>query len=185
MERNFFDAHPWLNGPGDSYLGFWERGGGASGEHSHALNLWQYFVEQFSLGKVNEINYMLDYKNESNLNYDKICSINLKTDKNFIGRVVQDVITLPVRKKAIIQGLNGKIEWICHYSNHNDKINRFDKSGSLIDTIMINKDRSDDFLLELLHIENSIVKNLKSPLDLNYGIETMKILEKMHTKSNL
>ena len=65
--KGIFDAHPWLNGPGDSYLGFWERGGGASGEHSHALNLWQYFVEQFSLGKVNEINYMLDYKNESNL----------------------------------------------------------------------------------------------------------------------
>ena len=39
-----FAAHPWLSGPKDSYLGFWERGGGAIGEHSHAkFNLWQYF----------------------------------------------------------------------------------------------------------------------------------------------
>ncbi len=30
-------AHPWLAGPQDSYLGFWRRGGGASGEHSHAI----------------------------------------------------------------------------------------------------------------------------------------------------
>ena len=34
-----FDAHPWLNGPADSYLGYWRRGGGAMGEHSHAINL--------------------------------------------------------------------------------------------------------------------------------------------------
>ena len=25
-----FAAHPWLAGPGDTYLGFWKRGGGAS-----------------------------------------------------------------------------------------------------------------------------------------------------------
>ena len=37
-----FDAHPWLDGPEDSYLGFWERGGSASGEHAHALKLWQF-----------------------------------------------------------------------------------------------------------------------------------------------
>ena len=31
-----FEAHPWLDGPKDSYLGFSERGGGACAEHSHA-----------------------------------------------------------------------------------------------------------------------------------------------------
>ena len=29
-----FEAHPWLNGPQDSYLGFWKRGGGAWGTFS-------------------------------------------------------------------------------------------------------------------------------------------------------
>ena len=33
-----FAAHPWLAGPSDSYLGFSQRGGGASGEHSHGIN---------------------------------------------------------------------------------------------------------------------------------------------------
>ena len=36
-----FNAHPWLDGPSDTYLGFWEKGGGACGEHSHAINLFQ------------------------------------------------------------------------------------------------------------------------------------------------
>ena len=27
-----FKAHPWLNGPADTYLGYWERGGGACGD---------------------------------------------------------------------------------------------------------------------------------------------------------
>ena len=35
-----FAAHPWLAGPQDTYLGFWRRGGGATGEHSHALHLY-------------------------------------------------------------------------------------------------------------------------------------------------
>src|SRR5215470_3025835 len=36
-------AHPWLAGPWETYLGYSSRGGGASGEHSHAANLWQHF----------------------------------------------------------------------------------------------------------------------------------------------
>src|SRR5690606_26490174 len=38
-----FKAHPWLDGPADSYLGFSARGGGATGEHSHGINIWQHF----------------------------------------------------------------------------------------------------------------------------------------------
>ena len=50
-----FAAHPWLTGPADSYLGFWERGGGASGEHSHAINLWQHFAHVIGAGRVTEV----------------------------------------------------------------------------------------------------------------------------------
>ncbi len=32
-----FAAHPWLSGPSDTYLGYWKRGGGASGEHGERL----------------------------------------------------------------------------------------------------------------------------------------------------
>ncbi len=50
-----FNAHPWLDGPADTYLGFWKRGGGASGEHSHALNLWQHFAHVAGAGRVVEV----------------------------------------------------------------------------------------------------------------------------------
>ena len=50
-----FAAHPWLDGPQDSYLGFWKRGGGASGEHSHAINLWEYFARGLGAGEVTEV----------------------------------------------------------------------------------------------------------------------------------
>ena len=50
-----FAAHPWLEGPQDSYLGFWDRGGGASGEHSHAINLWQFFASQLGKGRIIEV----------------------------------------------------------------------------------------------------------------------------------
>ena len=34
--RGIFAAHPWIDGPSASYLGFASRGGGATGEHSCA-----------------------------------------------------------------------------------------------------------------------------------------------------
>ena len=47
-----FAAHPWLNGPSDTYLGFLEKGGGACGEHSHAINLWQMFSNSAKTGRI-------------------------------------------------------------------------------------------------------------------------------------
>ena len=57
-----FNAHPWLAGPWESYLGFWKRGGGASGEHSHAANLWQHFAHVAGAGRVVEVQALLDVR---------------------------------------------------------------------------------------------------------------------------
>ncbi|MEK7559700.1 MAG: Gfo/Idh/MocA family oxidoreductase, partial [Patescibacteria group bacterium] len=43
--KGIFKAHPWLKGPQDSYLGYLKRGGGAGGEHSHALHLFLYLAK--------------------------------------------------------------------------------------------------------------------------------------------
>ncbi len=56
-----FSAHPWLSGPSDTYLGFWRRGGGASGEHSHAMNIFQFFAHALGAGRVTEVTALLDY----------------------------------------------------------------------------------------------------------------------------
>ena len=95
-----FAAHPWLNGPTDSYLGFWKRGGGAAGEHSHAFNLWQHFGNRLRVGSVQCVTANLDYVQLDGGEYDRLCLANLVTDTGFMGRVVQDVVTRPVRKCA-------------------------------------------------------------------------------------
>ena len=75
----------------------------------------------------------------------------------------------------------GKIEWFCHYKQHDDLIKIFNHKDNSIQTIQIKKNRSDDFLIELKHIQKFILKNVSSPIDLEYGIETMKILEQVHS----
>ncbi|KPK15493.1 MAG: hypothetical protein AMK69_27590 [Nitrospira bacterium SG8_3] len=65
-----FAAHPWLQGPQDSYLGFWKRGGGASGEHSHAINLWQFLSGGLGKGRITEVSATLDYVQTDMVEYD-------------------------------------------------------------------------------------------------------------------
>ncbi len=76
-----FAAHPWLGGPSDTYLGFWRRGGGAAGEHSHAFNLWQHFAHRLGKGRVKQVMASLDYVAEDGAEYDRTCLANLVTEK--------------------------------------------------------------------------------------------------------
>ena len=105
--KGIFAAHPWLRGPKDSYLGFWQRGGGASGEHSHATNLWQHFSRLLGLGRVNEVSAPLQMVKTDEVDYAQSFFATLTTEKGFVGRVVQDVIAEPVKKWMRIQGKEG------------------------------------------------------------------------------
>jgi len=102
-----FAAHPWLSGPQDTYLGFWKRGGGASGEHSHAINLWQHFARELGAGRVVDVTATLEYVKNDLVDYDSLCLLNLRTESGLVGRVVQDVVTQPPRKWARIQANDG------------------------------------------------------------------------------
>ena len=72
-----FSAHNWLKGPSDSYLGFYEKGGGATGEHSHAINLWQHFAKLTDFGEVDEVSATMQFDENNGCKYDKIAAINL------------------------------------------------------------------------------------------------------------
>ena len=85
-----FGAHPWLSGPKDSYLGFYDMGGGASGEHSHAINIWQHFAHLLHMGRIVEVSAMLDIVDDGKVKYDRICQLNVKTEEGFVGSIVQD-----------------------------------------------------------------------------------------------
>src|SRR5262249_45684488 len=82
-------AHPWLAGPQDSYLGYWRRGGGASGEHSHALNLWQHFAHVVGAGRVAEVSAMMSYVEDGPAVYDDVCFLTLRTETGLVGRVAR------------------------------------------------------------------------------------------------
>jgi predicted dehydrogenase len=171
-----FAAHPWLDGPWDSYLGFTARGGGASSEHSHAANLWQHFAHVAGAGRVSEIDATLDFVRDDRVHYDRLCLMNLRTESGLVGRCVQDVVTQPPRKWARIQGSGGYIEWCCGAEPGVDVVSgqlegheRFDER--------VSKTRPDDFIEELSHIAEVLPSGPSlSPICLARGLDTARVI---------
>ncbi len=178
--RGIFAAHSWLDGPSDTYLGYWERGGGASGEHSHAVNLWQYFAHNAGVGRVVEVNGMLDYIDDGSVDYDRLCILTLRTENGLVGRVVQDVVTAPPRKWARLQGCDGYIEWHCGFKPGCDAVIEGTADGRT-DQHLFEKTRPDDFIQELRHIEAAVHGDpAASPISLRRGLDTMLVIAAIH-----
>lgn len=173
-----FNAHPWLEGPWESYLGFSQKGGGASGEHSHAVNLWQHLAHEAGAGRVIEVQSMLDFIKDERVEYDSVCLMHLKTETGLVGRCVQDVVTDPPRKWARVQCGAGYIEW--------DMTPQLDTLSAVIGDVSpiiekMPKTRPDDFITELRHIEAAIASDHSiSPIALSRGLDTMLVLAATH-----
>ena len=175
-----FAAHPWLSGPADSYLGYWQRGGGALGEHSHALNLWQHFARQLGCGRVVEVQAMMAFVHDEVLHYDKLCSLNVRTEQGLAGRVIQDVVTSPPRKWARVQGQDRYLEWHCGYEPGVDAVFCGNGRGR-VEQHRFPKVRPDDFMQELRHIESALSANpASSPLYVERGLDTMLVIAAAH-----
>ena len=102
----------------------------------------------------------------------------LKTASGKVGRVIQDVITFPVKKWARAQGANGFIEWVGNASPEGDLL-RYQIEGSEMVEKMVAKKRPDDFYCETLHYKDLLDGKIKledSPLSLDRGLEVMKII---------
>jgi len=177
-----FAAHPWLDGPSDTYLGFWEKGGGACGEHSHAINLFQMFSSSAKAGRIIEVNANMEYVKDGKVNYDSLCLMQIKTENGMIGRVVQDVITQPTRKWARAQGDNGFVEWHCGNKPGVDTV-IYGESNKPAKTEEVSKTRPDDFYEEMKHIDSAI-KNKdiydESPILLDRGLDTVLVIAAAH-----
>lgn len=176
--QGIFKAHPWLSGPQDSYLGYWKKGGGASGEHSHALHLWQHLARQAGMGGWKQMNSHLKLEKKGKAEYDSVASFLFETEKGNAGRVIQDVVTMPTRKWARIQGTDGFIEWGCNGHATGDLVRW--SSNSEVHGEIFPKNRPDDFYFEMLHIKAILTKKINakdSPLRLETGFAVMRILE--------
>lgn len=175
-----FAAHPWLAGPADSYLGFWKRGGGASGEHSHAANLWQHFAHCAGAGRVVEVSAVMDFVGDGKIDYDSMCLLSLRTESGLVGRVVQDVVTSPPRKWARIQCRDGFAEWYCGYKPGVDAVLRGDAKG-VVHEQAFEKTRPADFIQELTHIEAALAGDpASSPISGVRGLDTMLVVAAAH-----
>lgn len=174
-----FSAHPWLDGPSDTYLGFWQDGGGATGEHSHAINLWQHFARVTGQGRITEVSATVDYVKSDQLDYDQLSLMNFKTEHGLVGRCVQDVITSPVRKYGRVQGDKGYVEFML--SSTQDHLNHF-VDGNDSSNFSFSKTRPDDFILELRHIHECLDKknSSDSAIELRKGLDTMLVILAVH-----
>ena len=117
-----FQAHPWLEGPQDSYLGFWSRGGGACAEHSHAISLWQHFSQILNCGPISEVSATMDMRCSEFVNYDQTTVIGMRSKHGLMGSIVQDVVTSPAQKMMRIQGVKGFLEWYVNYHDDHDAL---------------------------------------------------------------
>jgi predicted dehydrogenase len=173
-------AHPWLRGPEDTYLGFWERGGGASGEHSHAANLWQHFARVGGAGRIVEVDAMLGYGPDGRSAYDDVCLLHVRTESGLIGRIVQDAVTRPPLKRARIQGERGAIEWVGGYTAEADAV-RWLRPDAPEELSVIPKRRPDDFIQELEHVAAQLEgTDARDDIGLEAGLDTMLVLAAAH-----
>jgi predicted dehydrogenase len=177
--EGIFKAHPWLKGPQDTYLGYWKKGGGASGEHSHALHLWQYLAKISGIGVWKNMSSVLKVEKVGSAEYDSLAAFSFETDKRKIGRVIQDVITKPTRKWARIQGEKGFIEWNCGGHPNGDVV-RYSGEDGIVKEEIFAKKRPDDFYRETLHIKNILdgkISAKNSPLSFESALSVIKVLE--------
>ena len=167
-------AHPWLRSPQDSYLSSISHGGGALLEHSHALNLFQYFSDLTGAGKVESVSAVQDLVTIGNRTYDQISQLSLRTTSGCLGLVEQDVISLPSVKLVRIDGVHATIQ--IEIFSDRDILSFYPKIGDA-SIHEIRKTRPDDFLPEIAHIEEKI-RNPKIPsvLDVNFAVETMMVI---------
>lgn len=172
-----FAAHPWLPGPEASYLAHWRQGGGASGEHSHAVHLWLDLAHALGAGRVRTVTATLDYVTSAAAEYDRLCLLNLVTEGGLCGRVVQDVVTRPARKWARVQGEEGFVE--VSIGSH-DTV-RWEGRGGAAGEERFEKTRPDDFLAELEHVRDVVEgRRLNRSLTLERGLEAMLVIVAAH-----
>ena len=175
-----FDAHPWLNGPHETYLGFSTKGGGASGEHSHAINIWQHFAHVMKMGRIVEVSAFMDFVDDGRSSYDRICNINVKTEEGLLGMISQDVITDPPKKQLRIQGASGFLEWHVNFDPQGDAV-VWQREKDPVQTLGFPKKRPDDFIRELEHINEVMLGNVEdSPISLERGLDTMLVIAAAH-----
>lgn len=171
-----FGAHPWLSGPSDSYLGYSARGGGACGEHSHGINLFQHFARLLGQGEIRTVSCLMSEVSGNDGEYDSIAALNVVTDSGMTGAITQDVITSPAVKTLRVQFEKGFLEWYAGFDSGHDAI-VWQCGGAAAETLRVPRKRPDDFLGEIDEVEAVLEgRSDGQTLSLEAGHRTMKVI---------
>ncbi|MDP3994159.1 MAG: 3-hydroxyacyl-CoA dehydrogenase NAD-binding domain-containing protein [Candidatus Doudnabacteria bacterium] len=181
-------AHPWLKGPADTYLGFWQKGGGALSEHSHAIHYWQHFASHLGLGTIDEVSASMRMVKDALLDYDELTYLNIKTDQSFTGTIVQDVVTDPPYLSLFIQREKAFVKWLRRSVPGKGNVETItygkkDENGWLVTTEDIPVARPDDFYPEINHIADLLEEKVKiedSPIRLEMGAHVTAVVTAAH-----
>ncbi len=170
----FLKAHNWLKSINETYLSKTKFGGGALCEHSHALNLTQYFLKD---GKYKILNKNSKFNNDIKNYHDISFQASLKINGT-LCEFEQNFETIPVEKKIFIVTKKKIFTLIFNYNKSNDLliINDFKK----IKRFIFKKERKDDFIFEAKYLSKVIEGNLMDKsLDISHGIKSMDIIYKL------
>lgn len=171
-----FAAHPWLDGPKDSYLGFRERGGGASGEHSHALHLCYTLMRDARWGDLIRVATAVSMSDDGD--YDLHSTFLMRSEAGVVARTTQDVVTKPTNKRARVDGTNGHIEWRGAFgAMPGDEVHW--RIGDQTQAKVFPKKRPDDFFAEVTHISDVLSGKVPyddSPIRIESGAVVMALL---------
>jgi hypothetical protein len=170
-------AHPWLETPYNSYLGYFSRGGGALSEHSHGLHLFLTVLKYLKIES--EICYIPSFLFD---NSEKKCDIYtqinvVKNDLDF-ARLQFDLTTFPAIKSMKIETTIATYIWKIESQNL-DIVEVFDQEYNLLIHKEFHKTRRDDFVTELEHIKEMIEDDkvyINSPLNIKMGLKTQEII---------
>ncbi len=171
-------AHPWLDSPSASYLGFTARGGGALFEHSHGVDLALYMASRFDSMEITGLSSTIEFSKEGGCDYDKVVQIHAKLKSGCEINIHQDVVTFPAKKKISLEFENGlaKIDFGVEGKFDNFEIQGFGSQDFLLSG-SFEKTRPDDFDQEVRMIEKYLADKISienHPLRARLGLFTAK-----------
>lgn len=167
-------AHPWLDSPADTYLGYTSRGGGALFEHSHGLDLGLLASDILGLGPLSSLSSSARLVTTGGMHYDESSEVacGFSNGSTLVSR--QDVKTWPARKMIEVRSDKWSAVLECGTS---ETVKVTSSRGEVEFLATYSKNREEDFDAEVRQFETILeVRTSKSSLSsLSHGLRTAKI----------
>ncbi len=167
-------AHPWLNSVNDTYLGSFQKAGGASFEHSHGIAFGLSILKEIQNELSGQLTGQIEFA--PNQEFDLFFTFKAILNNGVNFEVTQNFTEKPPIKKALIKGEKGSITWEIPFQQSRDVVT---VNTSLDDQVFeYKKERPTDFLYELDLIEQD--EDIKYCNSLQLGKDVLTLIEKTY-----